>query len=453
MAYFCLQNLLNVSIEASQKSQNKKLCLAKSLTEEDECNEVFSYLPLILIFLSQFVLGIGNTLYYSLGQSYLDDNIRKTNSPLMLAYTMCLRMFGPVVGFFLGYFSLNTFIDPTKTPVINKKDPRWLGAWWLGWIILGSLMFLFAFLIGLFPKNMKKSDHRTRQNDDEEVEKEFIEKPIVAPTKNKPQMKDFPAALMRLLTNKLLMYNLVAGIFYLLAAHGYMTYMSRYIEVQFNRVSSEATIVTGPLTIIGMVAGFLISGYMISHYRPRPRVLFFWNLIVGVICMLGQFSYSQLTCDAPESLVVNEAWTALPTCSSHCHCDSVSYTPVCHTLTQKTYFSPCHAGCTSYNETSKTYLNCSCAIESIHNGISSIANYEAEEDDDGVISAEEESVETGSRRKRSLAAQLTIAKDSLFSGSCAINCERAFWTFTSISLITNFLGSTGRIGNILLNFR
>jgi hypothetical protein len=41
-------------------------------------------MPLILIFLSQFVLGIGSTLYYALGQPYLDDNVKKTETPMLL---------------------------------------------------------------------------------------------------------------------------------------------------------------------------------------------------------------------------------------------------------------------------------------------------------------------------------------------------------------------------------
>lgn len=107
--------------------------------------------------MSQFVLGIGNTLYYSLGQSYLDDNTKKSNTPLVLAYALSLRMFGPAIGFLLGYVSLNIYIDPTKTPLIDSKDPRWLGAWWLGWILLGVVMLVFAFLIGMFPKELPKT--------------------------------------------------------------------------------------------------------------------------------------------------------------------------------------------------------------------------------------------------------------------------------------------------------
>lgn len=95
--------------------------------ESEKCDELFSLVPLVLMFMSQFVLGIGTTLYFSLGQSYLDDNTLRTNTPMMLAYAMSLRMFGPVAGYGLGYLSLNLYIDPTKTPLIDNKDPRWLG--------------------------------------------------------------------------------------------------------------------------------------------------------------------------------------------------------------------------------------------------------------------------------------------------------------------------------------
>lgn len=44
-----------------------------------------SLLPRLLIFISQFILGIGTTLYYGLGQTYLDDNTKKKkNIPMLL---------------------------------------------------------------------------------------------------------------------------------------------------------------------------------------------------------------------------------------------------------------------------------------------------------------------------------------------------------------------------------
>lgn len=74
--------------------KSNRLCMAEPVDQACE-NEIESLVPLILIFLSQFVLGIGNTLYYALGQTYLDDNTKKTNTPLLLSYAFTLRTFGP----------------------------------------------------------------------------------------------------------------------------------------------------------------------------------------------------------------------------------------------------------------------------------------------------------------------------------------------------------------------
>lgn len=81
----------------------------------------------MLIFLSQFVLGIGNTLYLALGQSYLDDSTQHKRSPMVFAYALVMRMIGPIIGFNISAFALKTYIDPTLTPLIAADDPRWLG--------------------------------------------------------------------------------------------------------------------------------------------------------------------------------------------------------------------------------------------------------------------------------------------------------------------------------------
>lgn len=85
----------------------------------------------------------------------------KNVSLKVLAYALTLRMFGPALGFLLGYLALNVYIDPTKTPIIDNKDPRWLGAWWLGWVFIGLVMLVFAVLIGMFPKKLPKKGPAT----------------------------------------------------------------------------------------------------------------------------------------------------------------------------------------------------------------------------------------------------------------------------------------------------
>lgn len=115
-----------------------------------------------------------------------------------------------------------------------------------------------------------------------------------------PTFKQFPAAMKRLFKNKLLMCNLLSGIFYILGASAYFTFMSKYMEVQFHKTAADATIITGPITIFGIICGFLASGYVISKKKPSPSILLSWNVLVGLMYMVGQISYLYLACSGNQ---------------------------------------------------------------------------------------------------------------------------------------------------------
>ena len=78
------RSLLNTS--TSDVSNDLSLCPGN--LNDDHCDaddlEDASTLPRLLIFLSQFILGVGTTLYFGLGQTYLDDNTKKKDTPLLL---------------------------------------------------------------------------------------------------------------------------------------------------------------------------------------------------------------------------------------------------------------------------------------------------------------------------------------------------------------------------------
>ena len=76
------QTLLNMT------TVPKDLAICPRMDQPELCDAEtklsVSYLPRLLVFLSQFILGIGTTLYYGLGQTYLDDNTKKKNTPMLL---------------------------------------------------------------------------------------------------------------------------------------------------------------------------------------------------------------------------------------------------------------------------------------------------------------------------------------------------------------------------------
>ncbi|XP_031619006.1 solute carrier organic anion transporter family member 74D-like [Contarinia nasturtii] len=394
----------------SNKLKNNKICQSSS-NIDDDCDEEFSYIPLILIFLSQFVLGIGNTLYYSLGATYIDDNTKQHNSPLMLSYAYAMRMFGPTFGYGFAYIVLRIYIAPTLTPLISKDDHRWMGAWWLGWILVGILMFIFAGIIGLFPKSLKKENPVEKQDPGEEIcNKKLAAEQKIEETEN-GKLKDFPKAIWRLLTNKLLMLNCFCSVFYIYSFSGTMTFMGRMMEVQFNKTSAGGSAFTGPINMVGMSAGLLISGYIIKKYQPSPKYLFFWNVIIGLFSVCCTLSFTQMGCDNSHSLTVDQSMVS---CNANCICEGISYTPLCDHSSSTTYFSPCHAGCKTFDEKLNAYTNCSCT--------------EGPSDEIQV-------------------------EHHVSSGACFGDCNFDYYAYTFISMASNFFCITGLMSSVLLNLR
>lgn len=87
----------------------------------------------------------------------------------------------------------------------------------------------------------------------------------------------FPAALKRLLTNKVLMLNNLSGIFFIFGISGYITFLPKYIETQFQQSAARSGLVNG--TCLFFIINVMMH-LIIFHFVP----LFFlyrwhWNFI------------------------------------------------------------------------------------------------------------------------------------------------------------------------------
>ncbi|XP_033254224.1 solute carrier organic anion transporter family member 2B1-like [Drosophila miranda] len=130
----------------------------------------------------------------------MDDNSKKSKTPAMISWSAFLRMLGPAIGYSLAPVCLRLYIDPFKEPLITNKDPRWLGAWWLGWILLTAILLISAFFVGMFPKEMPSARAR-RIKAGTWVESQLGER----------SFKDMVRTLKRLAVNKVYNINLILG--------------------------------------------------------------------------------------------------------------------------------------------------------------------------------------------------------------------------------------------------
>ena len=242
---------------------------------DEDGNRNVKWGGLVLFFLGLVLTGVGNSLFWCFGMVYLDDNSGKENSPFMLSLTFVFRLIGPTFGYLLGTKCLTTYVNPGQEVDYDELDPRWIGAWWIGFPVIATLLLLFSIPLTFFPQRLPKTDTDASK----EVKKKLLPNEEV----NK---KSLLPALKRLLSNKLYVTNFFSTIFYVFAFMGFGTFMPKYIEYQFRMKASTSSRVTGMAGTAAKAVGLLASGWLVGRFKFSARTLSIWNVVLG-FCYFG----------------------------------------------------------------------------------------------------------------------------------------------------------------------
>lgn len=159
-------------------------------------------------------------------------------------------------------------------------------------------------------------------------------------------------ALKHLLTNPLVMLGLGGNIFRWIGMGGFIMFTHKYIESQYRQSSSAASFITGTASYFPVAAGILIGGSLLSYLKPRPRFVFILVFLVEGVSLLTIGSGLFLGCEpAHMSGHFDESghFSPMTPCNAQCQCSSGGFTPICGPDGRTTFFSPCHAGCSSFN--------------------------------------------------------------------------------------------------------
>lgn len=204
------------TLEVLERENQKTLCRTNTTAGIAECEtEEAVLMPQVLLFAGQLVAGVGQSLYYTLGAAYIDDNVKKSKTPALISLSYFLRLLGPAGGYALASFCLKIYISPELTPTIDNKDPRWLGAWWMGWLILAVSLFGFAFIMCMFPKQLPRAAVRKRiASERRKRGMKSIEPDDKDEDEVPASFKDMMVTFKRLLGNVIFMLNNLASIFY-----------------------------------------------------------------------------------------------------------------------------------------------------------------------------------------------------------------------------------------------
>uniref|UniRef100_A0A8C5B6H1 Solute carrier organic anion transporter family member n=1 Tax=Gadus morhua TaxID=8049 RepID=A0A8C5B6H1_GADMO len=292
-----------------------------------------------VMLLGQLLLGISTVPIQPFGMSYVDDYASRRNSPFYIGILLAVTSLGPAAGFMMGSFTLRFYIQ------IDSKDLRWVGAWWLGFLIASCLLFLTSLPYLFFPRTM--------------AQEVLPHLEVVQTASLKQFLKSFPRIALRTLQNPVFMLMCLGQVFCAGIIVGVVTFLAKFMERQFNLTASYATMLIGVVHMPVCVAAIVIGGAVMRRLDLSRSGAAKWCSL-AIICTLF-VSVPLLFIGCPTQRVAGVFPTSSETaCSGRCECPQDAFNPVC--ASDGTEFrSPCHAGCIlNTNVSYQNYTSCGC---------------------------------------------------------------------------------------------
>ncbi|XP_051903056.1 solute carrier organic anion transporter family member 2B1 isoform X1 [Hippocampus zosterae] len=294
--------------------------------------------PLLLF--AQLLLGVASVPMQPFGISYIDDHASRKNSPLYLGILLAVTAVGPAFGFLGGAFLLRFYVDFDKMAAdeaqLDRGDLRWVGAWWLGFLVASCLLFAAALPYFFFPRSMVP---------EEESEADQKRQPDVFQEVGLLHfLKSFPAMLCRTLRSPVYLLVVLAQVNLAAMVAGLATFMAKFIEKQFGQTADFSNVMIGgvsiPLAVLGTVSGGVLVRRRALGVGGASK-LCAAAILLSLCCA---FPLILLGCPTQTVDGVFPPRRAAARCASTCRCARDLFRPVCGSDGVEFTF-PCHAGC------------------------------------------------------------------------------------------------------------
>ncbi|XP_026081032.1 solute carrier organic anion transporter family, member 1D1 [Carassius auratus] len=359
-----------------------------TLETQAECEKAASSSLWIYVFLGNMLRGVGETPVMPLGLSYLDDFSREENTALYMALIQTVGIMGPMFGFMLGSFCAKLYVDigavDLDTISINHKDSRWVGAWWLGFLLTGGVMLLAGIPFWFLPKSLpKQGETETEKKSNEGEQDHFIpdNKHSDAPDKPVPVTmaalaKDFLPSLKKLFSNTIYLLLVCTAFVQVNGFIGMITFKPKFMEQIYGQSASRAIFLIGIMNLPAVALGIVTGGFIMKKFKLNvlgatkicigTSLLAFSTLLIQYFLQCDNTQVPGLTLSyqgVPQ--VSYQQNTLISPCNMGCSCSLKHWDPICAS-NGLTYASPCLAGCQSSTGDGKNMVfhNCTCIGDS-----------------------------------------------------------------------------------------
>ncbi|XP_041360516.1 solute carrier organic anion transporter family member 4C1-like [Gigantopelta aegis] len=341
-------------------SSNETVCFDKE--------ETYLSTYLYVFILGQMLHGVGGTTIYTVGVALIDDSVSEVSTPLYIAFLYGFSILGSGLGYLVGGKFLSYYVDfdtvDTSKLTVTPDDPRWVGAWWLPFIV--SAVLNLAAAIPLFGYGAElPSARRVRETRISHAHN--TGKHVVARTGIHSSARDAIRVLCSLARNPCFVFITLSMVTEGMILAGSATFLPKYIENGYGVSASWAAMLTGMAVVPSAAGGQFIGGLVARKMQLGIKgsiklclvgvtgvavfsAALFMHCDSDVITGISA-PYTQSQSDGPYSLTSS--------CNADCHCSTDSYEPVCD-ADSKIFFSPCHAGCRMELNNGHNFAMCSC---------------------------------------------------------------------------------------------
>ncbi|XP_032243655.1 solute carrier organic anion transporter family member 4A1 [Phoca vitulina] len=334
----------------------------------------------LVFMLGQFLHGVGATPLYTLGVTYLDENVKSSYSPVYIATFYTAAILGPAAGYLIGGALLNIYTEIGRQTELTTESPLWVGAWWVGFLGTGAAAFLIAIPILGYPRQLPGSQRYVVMRVSETHQlKDSGHKAASNPDFGKT-IRDLPLSIWLLLKNPTFILLCLAGATEATLIAGMSTFGPKFLESQFSLSASEAATLFGYLVVPAGGGGTFLGGFLVNKFKLRGAGIIKLCLLCALTSLLAVFVFFIHCPNVPMAgVTASYSGSVLPeghleltaACNAPCACQPERYSPVCGS-DSLTYYSPCHAGCGGEAAAGvgghKVYRDCSCVPQNFSSG-------------------------------------------------------------------------------------
>ncbi len=105
---------------------------------------------------AQLLHGVGAAALTTLGTTLMAESVHKDSAPMYVGLFESSFILGPALGYVVGGRLLNVFTEfylvegeseGDTSMGMSVESPKWIGAWWLGFLLIVVLSYVCAFLM------------------------------------------------------------------------------------------------------------------------------------------------------------------------------------------------------------------------------------------------------------------------------------------------------------------